>query len=304
LKLRIQSIVDVPLSFFYHDFGYIIGESLLKFKSIFIIFNILIVFFLVIIGLLPVIILGGGFAGSFWRSAWPLGAVLLLALVVLDIFYFTNRKLFRLLEREDWPALADYLESLVIRKGRYSSRLVRLLANTYVVMSDSAAVMNLENKAAIAKPRLVDNNALIFGAAHILGGDTAGAVKFFSARMEKGAVKGRDALWVRWYYGFSLLLSRQFDKAAAEFKVLAFESADALIAGLSAYFLSDKIMKNSSDPLDNKHAAEEGRKRIRETVKSLREWEAETAKIETEVHAAILRNYLGEAGAWLFGSAA
>jgi hypothetical protein len=273
----------------------------LKFKSIFIIFNILIIFFLVIIGLLPFIILGQGFAGGFWRSAWPLGAVLLLALIALDIFYFANRKLFRLLEREDWPALADYLESRVIRKGRYSPRLVRLLANTYVVMSDPVSVMNLENKLSLAKPRLVERNALIFGAAHILGGDPAGAVKFFSARIEKGLVKGQDALWVRWYYGFSLLQSRQFDKAAAEFRVLAFESADARVAGLSAYFLSANIMKNSSDPLDNKQASEEGRRRVRETVKNLREWEAETAKIETEVHAAILRNYLGEAGAWLFG---
>ncbi|MDR2371067.1 MAG: hypothetical protein LBD71_06275 [Treponema sp.] len=272
----------------------------MKFKSIFIIFNIFTVFFLLIIVFLPLFILDADFAGGFWRSAWPLGAVLVLALAVLDIFYALNSKLYRLLEREDWPALADYLESKVIRKGRYSPRLVRLLANTYLVMSDSGAVMSLENKTALARPSLIEKNALIFGAARILGGDTAGAAAFFSVRLDKGALKGGDALWVRWYYGFSLLLSRQFNKAAALFKVLVFESSDALIAGLSAYFLSDTLRKNAEDPLDCKEAAEEGRKRIRESLKTAAGWRKEISRIETEIHAAILRKYLIEAGNWLF----
>jgi hypothetical protein len=275
----------------------------LKFKSIFIIFNILIVFFLLIIAFMPLFILGAGFAAGFWRSAWPLGAVLVLVLAVLDIFYALNSKLYRLLEREDWPALADYLESKVIRRGHYSPRLVRLLANTYLVMSDSAAVTSLENKTALARPSLVEKNALVFGAARILGGDTAGAAAFFSTRLDKGALKGRDALWVRWYYGFSLLLSRQFDKAAALFKALVFESSDALIAGLSAYFLSDTLKKNAEDPLDCKEAAEEGRKRVRESLKTAAGWKKEISGIEDEVHAAILRKYLIEAGNWLFEAA-
>ncbi|MDR1419659.1 MAG: hypothetical protein LBI86_04750 [Treponema sp.] len=274
----------------------------MKFKSIFIIFNILIVFFLLIMVFMPLLVLGPGFSAGFWRSAWPMGAVLAAMLLVLDVFYALNSRLYRLLEREDWPALSGYLESKVIRKGRYSSRLVRLLANTYLVMSDSAAVLSLENKTALARPSLVGKNALVFGVARILSGDTAGAVNFFSRMLEKEAGKGRDAQWIRWYYGFSLLLSRQFDKAAPVFMTMVFESPDALITGLSAYFLSGTLRKNAEDSSGCGEAAEEGRKRVRKSLRTVSLWKKETARLETEVHAAILRKYFDEAGNWLFES--
>ncbi|MDR2028174.1 MAG: hypothetical protein LBP93_01405, partial [Treponema sp.] len=55
-------------------------------------------------------ILGTGFALTFFRTGWPLALVLVLVLAGLDIFYCINRRLFFLLEREDWPALVQYLE--------------------------------------------------------------------------------------------------------------------------------------------------------------------------------------------------
>jgi hypothetical protein len=274
----------------------------LKFKSIFIIFNITIVFFLLAVGLLPLFIMGSGFAGDFWAAGWPLFLVLFCALAALNIFYFSKRRLYYLLEREDWPALQEYLEQRVLSRGNYSPQLVQLLANTYLVMSDSAAVMTLENKTALARPALIEANALVFGAARILGGDVAGAADFFSLRLSKG--KARDLPWVRWYYGFSLLLNRRFEKAAVEFKVLAAESTDALITGLSAYFLADTLSKHGENRRECQAGAEEGRERVQKTLKTREDWDREAGKIETEVHAAILKKYIGQAGTWLFGGRA
>jgi hypothetical protein len=274
----------------------------LKFKFIFIIFNIIIVFFLLAVCLIPLFMMGPAYAMDLWASGWPLVLTLVFVLVWLNVFYFTKRRLYYLLEREDWPALLDYLEQQVISRGHYSSRLVQLLANTYLVMSDSAGVMTLENKTAIAKPALVEANALVFGAARILGGDTAGAANFFSLRLEKGKIK--DAQWIRWYYGFSLLLDRQFEKAAAEFKALAAESSDVLITGLSAYFLGDTLRKYGENGEECRARAGEGRDRVLRIVKNAGEWNREAAKIETEVHAAIIKKYIGQAGAWLFGGSA
>ena len=272
----------------------------MKFKSIFIIFNIIIVVFLVIVCFLPFFMLGSGFALVFWRSGWPLILILVVALVFLNAFFLSRRRLYRLLEREDWPALADYLESVVIRRGRYASRLVRLLANTYLVMSDSASVINLEARVAAARPALLEANALVFGAARILGGDITGAVKFFAARLEKA--RGRDREWIRWYYGFSRLLDRQFEAAAEEFSALALSSSDALVAGLSSYFLDSTLRKNTDRGEECHRIAGEGADRIRKIIKNTAGWEKEAAKIATEVHAALLRRHIGEAGIWLFGS--
>ena len=115
----------------------------MKFKFLVIIFNILIIFFLSAVAVLPLALLGRDFAFTFWRSGWPLAGVLLIALIVLNVFFLSNRRLFRLLEREDWPALVDYLEHVVLGKRQYSSRKVRLLLNSYLVMSDSPAVLRL-----------------------------------------------------------------------------------------------------------------------------------------------------------------
>jgi hypothetical protein len=271
----------------------------LKFKSLFIIFKISIVFFLLAAGLFPLFILGPGFAGGFWASGWPLFAVLFLALISLNVFYFSRRRLYYLLEREDWPALQEYLEQRVISRGRYTAQMVQLLANTYLVMSDSAAVTALENKTAIAKPALVEANALVFGAARILGGDPAGAAGFFSLRLARG--KCGDLPWVRWYYGFSLLLDHQFRKAEEEFLVLAAGSPDPVITALSAYFLADTLQKHSENPAKCLAGAREGRERVRDSLKTAEAWDREAAKLETEVHAAIIKQYIGKAGAWLFG---
>jgi hypothetical protein len=243
--------------------------------------------------------LGADLAPVFWRSGWPLIVMLVLALVFLNVFFLSRRRLYRLLEREDWPALADYLESVVIRRGRYASRLVRLLANTYLVMSDSAAVTNLETRVAAARPALLEANALVFGAARILGGDPAGAAQFFAARLEKA--RGGDREWIRWYGGFSRLLDRRFEEAAEEFKALAVSSSDALITGLSSYFLGSTLRKNTDNGEECRRIAGEGADRVRKIIRNPGEWAKEVSKIETGVHAALLRRYIDEAETWLFG---
>jgi hypothetical protein len=177
----------------------------LKFQSVFIAFNILLVIFLAVIILSPILFMrnlelqtisqNSDIIAFFLRSNWILMITLAMILAGFDVFYIINRKLYALLEKEDWPALVNYLEDRILRQGKYSSRLVRLLANTYLVLSDSPAVMSLENKAAMAKPSLVDDNVLIFGTARILGRDAAGAARFFEARLK--SVKPPLCLWVK-----------------------------------------------------------------------------------------------------------
>jgi hypothetical protein len=279
----------------------------LKFKFIFILSNIIILVFLILLCVTPVLMIGSDSALNFWRVSWPLVLVLVAFLIGLEYFFFSNYRLFLLLEREDWPALAQYLEMRVIRKGHYSPHLVRLLANTYLVLSDSAAVISLENKTALVKPALIEANALVFGAARILGKDISGAVNFFSARLNPGTGKIRreHAQWLRWYYGFALLLDRQFSPAADQFLLLAKEADDALVAGLSAFFLNDSLKKFLPErSLELKAAALDGQERVKKSLRTLEDWNKETAKIETEVHAAILFKNLGSAAGWIYGGSA
>jgi hypothetical protein len=246
-------------------------------------------------------------SGIFIRSLRPLAAILVTVLIVLDIYYFSNRKLFRLLEREDWPALAEYLETRLPRRIPYPGRLVRLYANTCLVLSDSKAVIDLENKLTLVKPALVERNVLLFGAARVLGKDYAGALRFFTAHDRPRGRAGlsgffdggriRQARWLAWYRGFSLLLNRRFEEAAEKFRLLAAEASDPVTAGLAAWFLE----KNLSQAAEGaREAAQAARERIRASLARRKDWDRETAKIETEIYAVILRNYIDEAGNWIY----
>ena len=271
----------------------------MKFKFIFVLFNIILLLFLAVLVLLPFYMIGSSFSASFWRLNWPLILFLILLFLGYNIFYFTNKKLFFLLEREDWPALVRYLEDKVIQRGRYSSRLVRLLANSYLVLSDSSAVMSLENKVAVAKPALIDSNALIFGTARILGGDISGAIRFFEARRD--TVKAESREWVRWYYGFSLLLNSRFEEAGEKFSVLARLSKDGVIAALSSYFLYETIAPAGiGNGPEYVKTSFEGRERVLKTLPKQENWKREVSKLSTEIHAAAISKYLEEAGRWLY----
>ena len=271
----------------------------MKFKFVFILFSFTLLLLLVIFILLPSFLLGPSFSLSYWLVYWPFLLIWVLLFAAFIFFYFINRRLFILLEKEDWPALAHYLEYQVLTKGRYSSRLVRLLATSYLVLSDTDAVLNLENKAAIAKPALLDQNALIFGAARILGKDFSGASRFFEAR--KYSVKPKLKDWVSWYLGFSFLLDYRLQGAADEFSYLARESKNAVVTALSSYFLSETLAR----VLPEKEAelleiSSSGRIRARVILPVTEDWKREISKISTEVHAAVISKYIDCTCEWLY----
>jgi hypothetical protein len=230
---------------------------------------------------------------------WPLILIWAVLFFALNTFYFANKKLFLLLEKEDWPALICYLEEKIIQKGAYNSRLVRLLANSYLVLSDSASVINLENRTAINKPALVDANVLVFGTARILGNDITGAVRFFKTRKETAKAALKD--WVAWYYGFSLMLNQQIGEAIREFSLLASSSRNGVVTALSSYFLQQNMYFTLPQfRREFGEILEKGRKRALKAIPKTEAWKRRIAGLSTEIHAAAISRYLEDTGIWLY----
>ncbi len=217
----------------------------MKFKYLIIAFSILIVLFLLITALLPVFTQNPAYTVNLRNMVSPLLILMSVVLICFGIFFLVNYRLFLLLEREDWPALAYYLEQKIFVKNKYNSRYVRLLASSYMVISDYASVIKLENKALSVKKSVVEKNVLIFGSARVINGDYKGAADFFKTQLENGKLNKPDMEWVRWFYGFSCLLESAFDKAEQEFMSMAVSSGDALITGVSAYFLTVNLANKS-----------------------------------------------------------
>jgi hypothetical protein len=254
---------------------------------------------LAVLIIMPLALLGPSYAFSYWRANWLMLLIWICFLSVFAIFYFANRRLFLLLEKEDWPVLVRYLEGKILQKGRYSPRLVRLLANSYLVLSDATGVMGLENKIAIAKPALLERNVLIFGTARILGKDISGAVRFFQTHKERARAGSKE--WVRWYLGFALLLDRRFEEAADEFIILARLSKDAVISALSSFFLA----KNISSILHGRkqeliEVSSNGKERVKKALPKIENWKKELSGLPAEIHTAAISKYLEETGLWLY----
>jgi hypothetical protein len=280
----------------------------LKFRLIITLFDIIIAFFLTLVLIIPKMTLGTGGDFDFLSVFWPLAGVLLVIAGGVNGFFFANRRLFYLLEGEDWPNLATYLEGRLFKKGRYSSRLVKLLANTYLLLSDTAAVAELENRTAAFKPALVETHALVFGLARLLRREYADAARFFD-------IHGKGS-WERWYHGFALFLDYRYQDAAARFIEIATKSqpgtgdsvcgrgrlpaGDPVLIGLSAYLL-DLLRRFLPDrAAELAAAAEEGRSRVLAVLPARAAWDREISKIKDEVYAAVLSQYLAKTSQWLY----
>ncbi|MDR0636500.1 MAG: hypothetical protein LBF87_05410 [Treponema sp.] len=245
-----------------------------------------------------------------WRSSWPFVAAFAAFTLAVDVYFLANRRMFRLLEREDWPALCVWLEQRVFVQGRYTIRFTRLLANTYLTLADSVAVRELEQKTALASPSLIEENALVFGVARLLSKDITDATTFFSARLDAAVRVPSTARkrtlntssWLRWYYGFSLLLDRQYPRASEQFIILINEiSPVPLITGLSAFLLVDTLSKALVErKAELLTVAESGRRQTRKRLPSIRHWNKAVSEARSEIHVVILLPRLQEAGAWLY----
>jgi hypothetical protein len=287
----------------------------LKFNVIVVLSNVVLLVFIFLGFLLPFIVLGPQSAGLFWRSAWPAAVFLLLILTAMNLFYALNFRLQHLLEREDWPALARYLEKRIIEKGRYHSFGVRLLANTYLLLADNEAFTNLENRVAAAKPALFEKLALVFGTGRIIRKDYAGAARFFDERLAALDKKTRasgaadaavrfsspESLWLFWYSGFTLLLNARYEAAAERFSELMRTAKEPVVMALAAWFLENILTKALPERYGEFAVlAEEGRKQIRDMLPARSAWNKKGETLRGEIYAIPISGYLQSIADWLY----
>src|SRR5512147_2393751 len=116
----------------------------MKFKTIFLIFNAVVLLSFLFVFFAPMLMLDASFASAFLARNWFLALAFLAILGALNAFFLANWKLFALLEREDWPALSDYLSDQIHGKGRISNRTVKVYVNSLLLLSDLEGIERLQ----------------------------------------------------------------------------------------------------------------------------------------------------------------
>jgi hypothetical protein len=274
----------------------------MKFKTIFILFNVVILFSFCFVFLFPFFVLGAGPSLGFWKSNWYLACFFLLLLGALNAFFLANRKVFTLVEREDWKALSAHLSAEMYGKGRYRASYVRLYINASLLLSDVEGIDKLETELAAKKPALLRSNALLFGVTRLLRNRPAEAEAFFARYLDSKDVESRD--WLRFDYAFSLVLQKRIQDALPFLKE-GVASRDAVLALLAAYLLGS-LGAAGADSADEKaelqKLAEGTRVRLEKRF-SPAKWSKEVERAKGEVHIVILSKLIDEAGRWLYAAA-
>jgi hypothetical protein len=273
----------------------------LKFRTIFVLFNVVIVISFLFVFLLPFSLLGAEYSLSFWKGNWYLAILFLVLIAALNAFFLINRKVFTLVEREDWAALSAHLVDLIFAKGKYRPTHVRLLVNAYLLQSNVEGIERLEAELSAKKPALLRTNALLFGVTRLLRNRPAEAEDFFAKYLEAKDAKSKD--WLRFDYAFSLVLQRRILDALPILRESAL-SRDAVLSLLAAYLLGTlgvSALTVAAEKEELASFAEAAKRALAKRFGGPR-WTREVERAKNEVHIVILSKLIDDAGVWLFAA--
>jgi len=173
----------------------------MRFKSIFWLFNIVVILALVLISTASFLILEKNSAFMFWENMWLLVLLFVLMIAILDIYFIRNWKLFTYLEQEDWPALLAWLEERLYEKGHITRPHANLLINTALSVSNLDAVRKLETEIRQRKPELMKSLGVSLGIPVLLEQNWTAVAEYFGPLADDPKTKRRD--WAQWCRGLA-----------------------------------------------------------------------------------------------------
>jgi len=209
----------------------------LKFKTIYILFNAVIVAAFLFIFLLPLALLGRDYFRLFAERNWIAALLFGVTLILINGYFAFNWKLFRLLEREDWPQLTRHLEEASQRRGRLRKGPCRLLVNTYLITGNTTPIGALEARVRRDRPALLKSLALSFGLPYLLRlqEDPEAAAAYFGALAHEPGASDRG--WLVWNLAFSLMRLKKYDEARTELSGLLGRRCEPALRLLTVYLL-------------------------------------------------------------------
>lgn len=168
----------------------------MKFKSIFWLFNAVVIIALTFFILISLILFGPDYAMTYWANMWIVAAVFVILIVTLDTYFILNWPLFDFLEKEDWPALLAWLEKQIYGKDKLRRIYANLLINTALSVSNFDAVNKLEVEIRQRKPKMLKNLGVSLGIPTYLEKNAKATIEYFGPLADDEKTFRRD--WAQW----------------------------------------------------------------------------------------------------------
>jgi len=267
----------------------------MKFKTIYILFNAVILLSFGFIFVMPLLLLGSDYFALFVSKNWIAGVLFLLTLIIINGYFIWNWKLFRLLEDEDWRGLIHLLEHRVYQQGRCRKAAIKMLINAYVVTSSVEKISTLEAYLRENKPSLLPSFALQFGIPYLLKmrDEPKAAETYFGAAAERSDPPYRD--WLRWSYASSLLLQRQFEAA----KVILLELLDSKLEPVLELLTVHGLSFFAGVDPELAGRMEEERRRLAERF-TPEQWDRRIESNSKHIQIVLFNGIIRDAKRWLF----
>ncbi len=276
----------------------------MKFKILFAVLNIVLFTAFLAVFFLPYLLVSPEYMAEFWRRNWFLGVFFLFAVTLVNVIFIKNWHIMSCLEREDWPALAEYLEKQVFYRKKTGQRPVRLLYESLVLLGDFASLDKLATLLRKENPRRYRSMVRSFTGASILAGDY-GKVRGVCTEMRaEDGLDADTAGWVTFYHGLSRYLDGDAAGSVEDFSPLARDADDPLLQAISAFLcatvrnrISDENAPVPCETLDRD--IELARERITATY-GRKKWNRYLQRNEQLIEIVILGKLPRQASEWLF----
>jgi hypothetical protein len=211
----------------------------LKFKSIFILFNVILLFAFILLLFMPLIMMGPDFALTLYKQAWYFYLILLLVFLGLNGYFLANRKTYTLLEEERWQELTDHLLEEVLEKSRGIRGLRLNRQNLGILISGLMLTSRMDKLEELNRflkehqPRMHRRFLLPLGYPHLLSENPAKMEEHYGISLQSRS----SGDWPRWFYGFSLTLQGKMEPARESLQPL-FSSKDLILRLMSLYLFT------------------------------------------------------------------
>jgi hypothetical protein len=269
----------------------------MKFKTLFLLFNFVILLSFGFIFLMPLPVLGWEFALGFWGQNWPIAALFLAVLAGLDGYFLAQWKLFSLLEREDWTGLRTLLEAELAKKGILGVQKTRIFLNACLIAQNPGRISELRQVYVSRNVPFLPKVALSLGLPLVLEGKTDEVEAFFGPLADHPKT-GSDGPWIRWSLAMVKLLKTDTVGAKPLLESGLKDAKQPLLQLLSLYLL------------DNLRASDPGVRGLVDREKPLlaarltaKEWATHIEGLKERVILVLfMEKLIGDARRWLEGT--
>jgi len=266
----------------------------MKFKTLFVLFNIIILVSFAFIFLMPLPILGWEYALSFWGQNWAIAVLFLVILAGLDGYFVVNWRLFHLLEREDWNGLRALLEAQLTRNGLLGVQKSRIFINACLIGQNPGRISELRDSYVAKKSKSLPKLALSLGLPLVLEGKAEAIESFFTPYLNDRRT-GSDGPWIRWSVAFARLLGQNTAGAKPLLEAGLKDVKQPLLQLLSLYLLENL---KSRDP--EVLALLDQQKPLLASRLTAKEWTAHIDGLKERVILVLfMEKLIGEARQWL-----